>query len=357
MGEKFRNTKETLQKFCRTQYRGDFEKNVSITVLIWLFYIVTCFMIIHISPELRHHSSVFKAWLLFGFIIILIFTVCYWIRYYHTVVVAALKIENIKQKYTLIDADKMTTYEDSLNAILDLIDSSLEKEYSNKLLQKQAELDAMQSQINPHFLYNTLDTIRGYAMMEGASITSDMVEILSRLFRYMISQKNPLVTLNQELNILHDYIKIQEYRNNQHIIFRQSIEPDLQITNYKIPKLIIQPFVENAIKNGLSGIMKEFIITLNIHSTQSRLVISISDNGNGMTPEQLRTLNQKLANNESDSVHVVKDGSKGTGIALTNVNSRIKLLYGDEYGVVAYSTLGKGSEFQLTLPYYSNQEQ
>ena len=77
-------------------------------------------------------------------------------------------MERLKEKYTLINADQMTDYTTSLLAILDLIDSSMEREYSNKLLQKQAEFDAMKSQINPHFLYNTLDTIRGYALIEQA---------------------------------------------------------------------------------------------------------------------------------------------------------------------------------------------
>ena len=118
----------------------------------------------------------------------------------------------------------MTDYVSSLHVILDLIDSSLEREYSNRLLQKQAEFDAMKSQINPHFLYNTLDTIRGYAVIEQAPLTSDMIEVLSRLFRYTISQKNELITLRQELSIIYDYIKIQEYRINQHNPFSAKIQ-------------------------------------------------------------------------------------------------------------------------------------
>ncbi|MFV0527657.1 MAG: sensor histidine kinase [Lachnospiraceae bacterium] len=312
---------------------------------------------LHAIPAQRSEwKTAFFVWLGIGGLLFIIFVVTFWVRYYHTVILVAIKIENIKTKYSLIDAEKMTDYSASLNTILDLIDSSLEKEYSSRLLQKQAELDAMQSQINPHFLYNTLDTIRGYAVMEEAPLTSDMVEVLSRLFRYMIGQKNELVTLRQELSTLYDYIKIQEYRINQHIVFMQNIAQDLQIMNYHIPKLIIQPFIENAIKHGIKGITKDFVITLNIHSTQSRLVISIIDNGAGMTAEQLLTLNQKLAQNESNSVHTVFDKKRGSGIALTNVNSRIKLLYGESFGVVAYSTLGKGAEFQISLPFFKNQE-
>ena len=121
----------------------------------------------------------FSILLLFSFILFIF----YWIDYYKTVIIAVLKMEEIKDKYSLVDADQMTSYPASLRVILNLIDSSMEREYSNKLLQKQAEFDAMKSQINPHFLYNTLDTIRGYAMIEHAPLTSDMIEVLPRLYR------------------------------------------------------------------------------------------------------------------------------------------------------------------------------
>jgi two-component system sensor histidine kinase YesM len=355
MGRRITEYRKNISRFRSTQYCSDFFKSIGIAVALWIFYLISVLLLWNTRSSFQN-QAILPAWTIAGFCILIIFTVVFWNHYYHAVIISALKIENIKEKYSLIDAEKMTDYITSLNIILDLIDSSLEKEYSNRLLQKQAELDAMQSQINPHFLYNTLDTIRGYAVMEDAPLTSDMVEVLSRLFRYMISRRKELVTLQQELSILYDYIKIQEYRINQHIVFIQNIAPELQIMNYQIPKLTIQPFIENAIKHGLKGISRDFVITLNIYNTQSRLIISISDNGCGMSPEQLRTLNQKLAANETSSVHENRDKKNGSGIALTNVNSRIKLLYGDSYGVIAYSTLGKGSEFQLSLPYHQSQE-
>lgn len=356
MRERIAAWQKNISLFCDTQYYSDFLKSLGITASLWIFFLISLLLLFHMPASSLGSRGLFILWTLTGFLILIAATVAYWNYYYQSVIISALKIEEIKKKYSLIDAEKMTDYISSLNIILDLIDSSLEKEYSNRLLQKQAELDAMQSQINPHFLYNTLDTIRGYAVMENAPLTSDMVEVLSRLFRYMISRKKELVTLQQELSILNDYIKIQEYRINQHIVYIQNISPKLQIMNYQIPKLIIQPFIENAIKHGLKGISRDFVITVNIYNTQSRLIISISDNGSGMSPEQLRMLNQKLAANETDSVHAVRDKKTGSGIALTNVNSRIKLLYGDSYGVTAYSILGKGSEFQISLPYYQNQE-
>lgn len=356
MGERIDECKKNFTLFYRTSYRTDFFRYFGVTVSLWFFYLLSMILVWQLCKGtfLRHPAAL--CWSLAGLALLLVFSVISWKRYYQTVVKIALKIETIKKKYSLIGSEANEDYPSALNHILDLIDSSLEKEYSNQLLQKQAQLDAMQSQINPHFLYNTLDTIRGYAVMEHAPLTADMVEVLSRLFRYMISQKKELVTLQQELSILHDYIKIQEYRMNQHIIYIQNIPPHLPIMDYRIPRLIIQPFVENAVKHGLNGISRDFVITLSIYNTQSRLIISISDNGCGMSPEQLRMLNQKLAANESDSLHASKDKTRGSGIAMTNVNSRIKLLYGDSYGVVAYSTLGKGSEFQISLPYRQTQE-
>ena len=126
--------------------------------------------------------------------------------------------------------------------------------------------------------------------------------------------------------------------------------------DYKMPKLIIQPFIENAIKHGLKDMTKDFVITLHVFCTQSRLIISIADNGSAMTTQQLNNLNQKLAEGINNPIHEIQSQSqgKGTGIALTNVNARIRLIFGPQYGVIAYSTLGNGSEFQISLPYHKD---
>lgn len=340
MWKKAKEFGENCVEFTKTYYYKEFLRIFCISFAILLFLVGLAFY-----TDIRIFIVAFTMYV--------ILIILYWRRYYQTVVTAVLKIERIKEKYSLIDAEKMTDYVSSLHVILDLIDSSLEREYSNRLLQKQAEFDAMKSQINPHFLYNTLDTIRGYAMIEQAPLTSDMIEVLSRLFRYTISQKNELITLRQELSIIYDYIKIQEYRINQHIVFLQKMDYDFQVMDYKIPKLIIQPFIENAIKHGLKGMIKDFTITLSVYRTQTRLIISIADNGSGMSPEKLNILNVKLSQDPDISVHILNEDEKGsgTGIALVNVNSRIKLIFGSTYGVIAYSTLGSGSEFQISLPY------
>lgn len=338
---------QNFRIFSNTPYYSAFPSQLLLSIVPLCLSALLCICTFYQYPFLS--CSLF-------FILCLLF-ILHWRNYYRTVIAAVLKMERLKEKYTLINADQMTDYTTSLLAILDLIDSSMEREYSNKLLQKQAEFDAMKSQINPHFLYNTLDTIRGYALIEQAPITSDMIEVLSRLFRYTISQKNELITLRQELSILYDYIKIQEYRINQHIVFLQKIDPDLKnIMDYKMPKLIIQPFIENAIKHGLKDMTKDFVITLHVFCTQSRLIISIADNGSGMTTQQLNNLNQKLAEGINNPIHEIQSQSqgKGTGIALTNVNARIRLIFGPQYGVIAYSTLGNGSEFQISLPYHKD---
>lgn len=245
------------------------------------------------------------------------------------------------------------SYTDCLERIFALLDGSIEREYSAKLLQKQTEFEALKNQINPHFLYNTLDTIRGYALMEEAPATSHMIEMLSRLFRYMIGQRNELITIGQEMDIIQDYIKIQEYRRNRQILLMQDIDEDLEekgIMNYKIPKMSLEPFIENAIKHGMRNLSKEFMITVRISSTRTRLLIHITDNGQGMSTEELAALNRKFVSADMPVPNSGREEGKGTGIALTNVNARIKLLYGDEYGITVQSAQGFGTDFQITFP-------
>lgn len=268
-----------------------------------------------------------------------------------------VRIFSIIEKREVNFGTSCQTYDDYLERIFALLDGSIEREYSAKLLQKQTEFEALKNQINPHFLYNTLDTIRGYALIEEAPATSHMIEMLSRLFRYMIGQRNELITIGQEIDIIQDYIKIQEYRQNRPILLLQNIDGDLQetgIMNYKIPKMSLEPFIENAIKHGMRNLSKEFVITIHITSTRTRLLIHIIDNGRGMDTEELSALNCKFVQAEMPVPNRKKEEGKGTGIALTNVNARIKLLYGDEYGVSVQSGQGFGTDFQIMLPLREN---
>lgn len=351
MCEKLDHFKNVLFEFKHTCHYKECSRNLAfITILMLLLLSGGIFLLLHLNIGNLILVKTYIVILLTGFII---FYIRLLIFFYNTFIYTSIKMRDIYQKNDMLSDKDTLLYSDSLKTIIDLLDSSTEREYSSKLLQKQAELDAMKNQINPHFLYNTLDTIRGYALLEEAPLTSDMIEILSRLFRYSISQKNDLIPIEQEIGILNDYIKIHQYRLNSHITLLQYTDPDLEdIMSYKIPKLILQPFIENALKHGMNENERNFTITLHIYATQSRLVISISDNGCGMDTAKLAELNHKLADTKATSQSLtLRSRKRGTGIAIVNVNSRIKLIFGDEYGVIVYSTLGIGSEFQITLPY------
>lgn len=271
--------------------------------------------------------------------------------YRRTFIRSSQQMKQICEQFSLIlPEEKTLTYDELLHYILDTVYHTLDQAYSSQLLRKQAEFDRMKSQINPHFLYNTLDSIRGYALAENSPVTADMIEVLSRIFRYTISQKNELIALEKELSMLSDYITIQEYRCNSHILLQKQII-DPQLYQYPIPKLILQPFIENAIKYAMQD-RSNFIITVRAETTQSRLILTVADNGCGITADDLAHLNERLYRNEYGQTGSGIASKKGSGIAITNVNARLKLLFGDEYGVNAFSTLGLGSEFRLVLPYH-----
>jgi two-component system sensor histidine kinase YesM len=234
------------------------------------------------------------------------------------------------------------------------------EEHQNRLeiLQKQANLNAYQSQINPHFLYNMLDTIRGQALDDGSTATSDMIEALSKMMRYTISDKNSMVTLGTEIKSVDNYIKIQQFRFGnrfQYIVNLDELDSDM--IEMKIPKMTLQPIIENALTHGVASLVSEGEIKLLAFNTQSRLIIQISDNGVGMDEEQLRDIRKKLASDKMDSSNGLEDNDwkRGMGIALNNVNSRIKLAFGAKYGLSVYGTKGVGAMLEITLPIIKGQ--
>ena len=237
----------------------------------------------------------------------------------------------------------------TLNKMLKRLKDSMDSEYLAKILKKQAEIDALQSQINPHFLYNTLESIRGQALVEGVTEIADMTEALSRFFRYSISQKGNLVSLKEEMKNVENFFLIQQYRfNNKFQLIFKYDQSDEDVLDYLLPKLTMQPIVENSISHGLETKVGKGSITIRIVETEKRLIISIIDDGIGMDNATVEDLNYRL--NNSMKEEPLSKNKNHTGIALINVNERIKLSFGKEYGITIESTQAFGTDVEILLP-------
>lgn len=225
------------------------------------------------------------------------------------------------------------------------------KKNTAQIFDKQTELTALQSQINPHFLYNTLECIRGQALLDDNIEIAKMAEALSSFFRYSISKKGNLVTLRDELANIENYMLIQRYRFNNRFSMEIIIdEEDEAAYDFLVPRLIIQPVIENAIFHGLEERMEDGIVSIEVIVTDLDMIITISDNGKGIGCEELEELNNRINANDMELDDKNKSNQINTGIALPNINRRIRLLFGKEYGVNVYSTLGKGTDVEIIIP-------
>ena len=212
---------------------------------------------------------------------------------------------------------------------------------------RQTQYLALQNQINPHFLYNTLEAIRADALDAGQEGIAKTAEALATYFRYTITEMGDLVTVEDELNNIDSYFTIQRYRFNDKLKLIVLSDEDT-VCRCKIPKLTLQPIVENSIFHGLESKSGDGLITIRLEATQSRILISIRDNGVGMSQEAVNRINEKL---EKVKVSYISDEKNARGgIALRNVAQRIKLLFGEEYGLQLYSTPGVGTEVVINLP-------
>lgn len=219
-------------------------------------------------------------------------------------------------------------------------------EYSSEMLNKQIEYSILQSQINPHFLYNTLESIRGEALMADNEGIANMAERMSRFFRYSISNKGDIVTIGEELENVKDYFYIQQYRFEDKFSMVNNISQDC--LDYYIPKMTLQPLVENSIYHGLECLKNGGEVNVNISSTNKNVRIVIIDNGIGIPEDKLLKIRKSLNSNEyADNLISTK---KNKGIALYNVNSRIKIFFGGQYGLTLRSAEGIGTEIEILIP-------
>ena len=240
------------------------------------------------------------------------------------------------------------------DALFQKIHTILDKDRIIENAKQQARYLALQNQINPHFLYNVLESIRSDAIMAGVPEIGKIAEALAVFFRYTTSKMENLSTLQEELTNVENYFLIQKYRFDDKLNLKIKLpENDKNILKTSIPKLTLQPIVENAIKHGLEPKVSGGTIVIDIEHSDTILYISVVDDGAGIEEDRLGRLNEKLSRMDAGDGSANENG-KG-GIALINVNSRIRLLMGDEYGIHIFSTPEIGTEVCLTFPYMFEQ--
>ncbi len=261
-------------------------------------------------------------------------------------------IDEDMEELVMIDkGNEFSEFADNINSITLRVRKILQREYNSRILRTQAEISALQSQISPHFLYNTLDSIRGQALTQGSYEVANLIKSLSNIFKYSINRSTNIVTLGDELRHIDNYLTIQQYRFNNKFRVVKNIDESDNLTDCQIPKLTIQPIVENAIFHGLEKKSDKGMIEIRGYATQTRLIIEVEDDGVGMDEKTLQNLNRQFASNSGQIEPADNSSERGSSIALVNVNQRIKLLYGQKYGLKIFSTINEGTTVQIVLPY------
>ena len=231
--------------------------------------------------------------------------------------------------------DELDEIADSVNQMGEQIHTLIEESYKKELDRKISELNLLQEQINPHFLYNALSSISVLAMGNGDKVASRAILYLSDFYRITLSKGKQDITIREELNLLESYLKIQRMRFDDSI--EVEYELDESLLDVHVVKLTLQPIVENAIHHGRDDDSEVFHILIRLFEEQGKTVFEVIDDGCGMDPEKLMQLQNSMNHSEG-------------GYGLRNVNIRIKLQYGSQYGVYIESERGFGTKIRIEFP-------
>ena len=234
------------------------------------------------------------------------------------------------------------------NKAIKEINELMQKVTQSEILNKEMEFKTLQSQMNPHFLYNTLDTINWLAFKEKQTEICNLVAAISSLIRASISNKKSIITIEQELDYVKNYIYIQHIRYKDR--FDTIYDIDESLLKQAVPKLIIQPIVENAIIHGIENSKNKNLLYISVKRENECIIIIVKDTGIGMTDEKVSELLKEPLNAEGD------EQKAHTNLGLYAVHKRIQLMYGDLYGLAVHSQAGEGTTVTLHIPFTKKQE-
>ncbi|RDY29704.1 HAMP domain-containing protein [Romboutsia weinsteinii] len=241
--------------------------------------------------------------------------------------------------------DELDTIAIGIDQMCENLQYNINKTYISEVKQKQAEINALQAQIKPHFLYNTLEVIRMCALASKNTQVAQMIYNLACMFRYSTYNNGVFVKLSEEIKYCKMYLDLccTRYKG----VLDYSIEMDNSLDEYMIPKFVLQPIVENSISHGMRKDVSDNFIKIKVNKIEEHLEISIEDNGFGIECEVLEKIEKELEQNLQ----------KPNSIGLMNINSRLKLKFGENYGISINSEKLKGTVVKLKIPISKGDEE
>jgi two-component system sensor histidine kinase YesM len=231
-----------------------------------------------------------------------------------------------------------------LNTMLDRIQTLMQENLDRQLLVKNSQIRALQNQINAHFIYNVLETIKMMAEIDEKYVISDAVTSLGKMLRYSMKWTNGTVLLEEELEYVRNYVALMNLRFDYEIIL--SLRVPQEMMQQVIPKMSLQPIVENAIKHGIEDVAEDTTIYIKAEQKGTDCVIEVTDSGKGMTPEQVEKLKEKI----NGKLQADNTSGNGHGIGLKNVQDRITIAFGNAYGLAIASKEGCYTKVSMHLP-------
>lgn len=250
---------------------------------------------------------------------------------------------DVTAKIEIQTTDEVGRISETFNQMMEKINRLVEEHYKIELAYKDAQLNSLIAQINPHFINNTLQSIGGVALQHDVEEVYTITNALGKMLRYSIKEGN-IVTIKREIQNVRDYLYIQKFRHEDKLLY--NINYDINIEEFFIPKLILQPLVENAIIHGLEPKKSPCNIIMNMEVISKYILIEITDDGIGIEKEKLELLQNRLNRD------VIDDTSQSIG--LLNVSNRIRLMFGENGKVILQSQINIGTKVIVKIPLITN---
>ena len=302
----------------------------------------------HLTQQLNERVHVFTVFCAIMLVLILILVIVLTFMIVRGIIKPIQELSEVAQRVsegdflaraTVDTNDEVAVLADSVNIMTESIEGFVSKIKEDESKMRRADLRLLQEQINPHFLYNTLDTIVWLIEGNDSDKAVNMVMSLSEFFRLVLSKGKEYITIQEEEMHIRSYLEIQQVRYRDILEYEIHIDP--QLYRYQILKLTLQPLVENSLYHGIKYKRAKGNIIVTGTMSDGKIRLKVEDNGVGMDPEELSNLQNEITK-------PCKDTGKGFGLA--NVNERIRMNFGAEYGMTIESVSGRGTCVEIVIP-------